>query len=461
MTEIDMEVALEKAKAFFKRADEVAATDNFDYSIDMYLEGLKRYPDALEDGHAALRKVSLIRQGKGGKKPGMMDKVKRRGGKTPLEAMLNAEYLLARDPDNLDYAEAMLKACLEGGYSRTAKWIADLVFSATVATDKPAMSTLMLLKESYQKLGFLKQAIIAVDLASQQKPEDSSLSDEIKNLSAQLTMERGKYGQGESFRDSIKDREDQEKLQSQEGVVRTQSTRELAVTAARERLAKEPTSKNSIDKLADALMDLGTGDAYTEAAELLQNSYNTTKEFSYKKHLGEVNIRRCKHVIGLLCKKMEKDPQNAEILKKKKHFQAELAKLELNHYRDCVENYPTDLRLKYDYGIRLMRDKQFDVAIPMFQDARRDPRCRITAMGKLGICFFSKNWYADAIDIFKEAIENYEVEDDSVGKELRYNLARAYEQNNSTEDAVDIFRKLAQIDFGYKDVKDRLDKLRS
>ena len=47
---------LEKARAFFERAEDVASTDNFDYAIDMYMEGLRRAPDALEDGHARWRR---------------------------------------------------------------------------------------------------------------------------------------------------------------------------------------------------------------------------------------------------------------------------------------------------------------------------------------------------------------------------------------------------------------------
>ena len=90
MPEEDVDSGLEKACAFFQRAKEVASTDNFDYAIDMYLEGLRRYPDALEDGHAPLRRIALIRQGKGGKRPSITDKMKRHGGKTPLDEMLNA-----------------------------------------------------------------------------------------------------------------------------------------------------------------------------------------------------------------------------------------------------------------------------------------------------------------------------------------------------------------------------------
>ena len=109
------EIGLEKARAFFNRAEEVASTQNFDYAIDLYLEGLHLSPDALEDGHAPLRRLALIRQGKGGKKPSMMEKVKHLKSKTPLDEMLNAEFLMAKDPDHLPYAEDMLKAAVKGG----------------------------------------------------------------------------------------------------------------------------------------------------------------------------------------------------------------------------------------------------------------------------------------------------------------------------------------------------------
>jgi tetratricopeptide (TPR) repeat protein len=43
---------------------------------------------------------------------------------------------------------------------------------------------------------------------------------------------------------------------------------------------------------------------------------------------------------------------------------------------------------------------------------------------------------------------------------LRYNLARAYEQQGLTEEALELYRRLAQIDYSYKDVKMKVDKLR-
>jgi tetratricopeptide (TPR) repeat protein len=82
-------------------------------------------------------------------------------------------------------------------------------------------------------------------------------------------------------------------------------------------------------------------------------------------------------------------------------------------------------------------------------------------MDKIGCCFFEKGWYADAIDVFTRAIDAYEIKDDATAKELRYNLARACEEKGDRERALDIYRKIAQLDFGYKDVSERVERLRA
>ena len=45
---------LGKARSFFERARQFAERKNLDYAIDMYLDGLKHAPDALEEGHLPL-----------------------------------------------------------------------------------------------------------------------------------------------------------------------------------------------------------------------------------------------------------------------------------------------------------------------------------------------------------------------------------------------------------------------
>jgi len=461
MPEEDVELGLEKARAFFQRAEDVAATDNFDYAIDMYLEGLRRAPDAVEDGHLPLRKMSLVRQGKGGKKPSIADKMKRHGGKTPLEEMLNAEYLLAKDPDHVPYAETMLKAAVAGGFHRTAKWIAQLVFDANNASARPSLSTYLLLKDCYTELEMFDKAVAACKRAVDLKPSDGPLRDELRDLSARLTVAKGRYGETGDFRKSIRDKDKQDMLHASESLVKSTNYRARAVEEARRAYARRPEVPAVVFALVDALIDMETKEAFEEALRVLAQAYEKTSDFAYKRRSGELKIQKLRGDIRKIKTALKKQPDNKALSQKLAQAVKVLDAAALDHYRRCVENYPTDLKMKYEYGQCLIKSKQYDEAIVLFQEAQRDPRYKVSAMGRTGLCFFLKGWYSDAIDIFEQALSACEVQDNTTAKDLRYNLARSYEENGDTEKALEIYRKLAQLDFGFRDVRDRVDRLRN
>ncbi|MFH1614118.1 MAG: tetratricopeptide repeat protein [Planctomycetota bacterium] len=463
-TDIDSETALSKAIAFFERAAEVAVTDNFDYAIEMYLEGLRLSPDALVEGHGPLRHMALIRHGKGGKKPSMVEKVKFSRSKTPLEQMLNAEYLLAKDPDNLAYAEAMLKAAVAGGYKRTAEWIADLIFEANRTSDKPSLPAFLLLRDSYAALELFSKAIAACRWAVKLKPDDGSLADDVRDLSAQLAVQKGKYaqkGKYGDFRDSLKNQEQQRKLHDQQRIVKTEQFRTDAVEQARQKLAEDPSNTTKILNLASALSDMETDPAAGEALDLLEKSYLKNHDFTFKRHQGQIQLKQVRRKIRQAREAVESEPGNMEAKQRVADLVTQLHKAELEHYRLCVEHYPTDARLKYELGLCYMRNKLFDEAIPLLQEARKDPHNRFLAMEKIGICFIMKAWLNDAIDVFTQAVDQYEIKDDDLAKELRYNLARCYEQKGDMDSAIELYRRLAQIDFGFKDVSRRIERLRN
>ncbi|MHC4171361.1 MAG: tetratricopeptide repeat protein [Planctomycetota bacterium] len=459
MPEEDIQAA--KAKAFFEKGRKVAESNNFDYAIDMYLEGLSYTPEAIEQGHLPLCELALQRQGRDGKKPSMMERMKRLGGKTPLEQMLNAEYLFAKDPGHLPYAEAMLKAAVAGDYRRTADWIANLIFQTNNAARKPSVRTYILLKNSYAALGEFDKAVAACQRAARLKPDDGELADEYKNLSAELTMARGKYDTEGDFRKSIKDREWQEKLQAQASVVKTEDYRLKAVEDARSKIAQNPDLPANIFNLADALSDMENDKDENDAIALLENIHKAKKDFSFKQRAGLLRIKQLRRKIREAKTALETKGNDAQAKAGLEELSAQLNNTELEHYRLCMENYPTDMHAKYEYGVRLVRNERYDEAIPLFQEAQRDPKRKIAAMDKIGFCFFIKGWLADAIDVFTKAINSYEIKDDTVGKELRYNLARAYEQQGDADKALEIYRKIAQVDFTFKDVSQRVDKLRN
>ncbi len=452
---------LAAARTFFEKARTAAESKNYDYAIEMYLDGLQRAPDALEEGHLPLCELGLQRRGRGGKKPSMVDRVKRLRGRTPLEQMLNAEYLFAKDPDHTPYAEAMLKAAVEGGYHRTAHWIANLIFQTNNAIEKPSLQTYLLLKECYKAMGQYDKAVAACQRAVRMRPDDKDLADEFKNLSAELTMSRGKYDVEGDFRQSIRDRDTQARLYSQDRMIKTEDYRLSAVEEARKAHAKDPDLAKNVFTLADALADLETDDAENEAIQLLRDAAEARKDFQFQERAGLLRIRQIRRKLRAARKQLKTRPSEPAAQARVRELTEALNRTETEHYRLCVENHPTDLSGKYEYGLRLMRNERYNEAIPLFQDAQKDPRRRISAMDKIGYCFFMKGWYADAIDVFSRAIDSYEIKDDAIAKELRYNLARAHESQGDLERALELYRRIAQLDFGYKDVSERVDRLRA
>ncbi|MBC8377548.1 MAG: tetratricopeptide repeat protein [Planctomycetes bacterium] len=442
----------------------MATTHNFDYAIELYLDGLRLSPDALEDGHAPLRQLGLIRQGRGGKKPSIIEsKVRSIKGKTPLEKMLNAEYLMAKDPDHLPYAEHLLTAAVEGGYLRTAEWIAHIVFEATKASDKSdraRFDTFILLKDSYKEMQLFDSAVVACQYAVQLRPQDAALQDELRDLSANMTMKKGNYGPAKTFRDSIKDRDAQDRLQSQENIVKSVDVKKEAIERARKKNRDGHETVTNILELAGALFAAETKETDEEAFRLLNNSYDKSKDFTFLKRLGEFRIKKLQHPIRQLTKQLQKNPQDESLRKQLQQLQHQLDEVELDHFRKCEENYPTDLQFKYEYGRTLIRAQRFDQAIPMFQESQKDPRLKVISMDKMGLCFLLKGWQDDAIDIFQQALKICLNKDSKIAKDIRYNLARAYEEFGKPDEALNLYRKLAQTDFSYKDVGQRIDFLR-
>ena len=338
-----------KAKLFFEKADEAAANYNFDYAIDLYLQGLRCNPDALQDGHLQLRELALRRQAKGGKKPSIMERMKYSRGKNPLEQLLNAEYLMARDPEHLPYIEAMLKAAVAGGYNQTAKWIADLLFAANNASQSPSAHAYLLLKDSYAAIGLWDRALAACQYAAKLRPDDGEIADEAKRLSAELTVSRGKYDQAGDFRKSIKNREEQEVFQSQQGVVKSNDYRVLAVEAARKTYEQNPESAHSIFGLAGVLADMRTDQAEEEAIKLLDDAYKKRQDFSFKERAGLIRIGQVKRKIREADEVIDANPEDSVAKSKHAGLIAQLNKAEMEHYGLCVKNYPTDLKAKYEY----------------------------------------------------------------------------------------------------------------
>ncbi|MBN1846455.1 MAG: tetratricopeptide repeat protein [Sedimentisphaerales bacterium] len=451
-----------KAREFFRRASEVAYALQFDYAVELYLDGLNFWPDALEEGHGPLREVALRRQQAGGKKSGFTDssRYKKLTGKNPKDAMLKAEYLLCKEPANTSHMTDMIKGALEGGYSQTALWMSNILFEFNRTKDKPSLQTFLFLRDSYAKLEVFARALQACQQALNIKPNDAALQDSLRDLSAQATMQQGRYDSDGDFRDSIKDRQTQERMHSQELLVHSEASQADLIGQARRDYEAEPGEHGKLSRLIDALVETEKDEHENEAMRLLEEAYAQSQQFRYRQRSGTIKIKQIRRKIRQCQEQINESGADDALTEQLEELTRQQLAAELEHYQLCVNNYPTDLGLKYELGRRLLQAGKYDDAIPVFQKSRTDPRHRLASLNHIGQCFFYKEWYADAVDTFQQALEAVETSEDSMAKELRYNLGRAYEADGKIDEAVQCYRKIAQIDFTYRDVKERIDMLR-
>ena len=193
-----------KAKVFFDRGKTVADTGNFEYAIEMYIQGLFVDPENTE-AHQSLRDISLRRKASGGKPMGPFQKMKLPKPKEDKQAMLNAEMLLAYSPGDTDHMLALMQGAYRSGFFETVLWIAAILLRANAEQKKPDFKKFLALRDHYTALERFDNASEAAQYALTMRPDDMELTQDMKNLAAKHTMNKGKYGVAKSFRDSIRD----------------------------------------------------------------------------------------------------------------------------------------------------------------------------------------------------------------------------------------------------------------
>jgi tetratricopeptide (TPR) repeat protein len=464
-----------RARQWFKKAEDTRERREYDYAIECYTTGLAYWPEAVEDGHMPLRSLAIQRQQAGGKKPGLMDGMKKSmSGKDPLKAMLNAEHLLSMDPANIGYAEGLLKNAAKGGFLETAKWVAPILLDLLRKEKKPSKAKFrgfrdLMVEAAHQadvlennplETWFLEQAVQSIEYYLVRNPGDEDLKNEQRDLAGRLTIARGKYEDAGDFRDSLQDADKQKLLHDAERLRQGDDTLEALLKAAREAWEADPTTPAVVNAYVDALLKTEQKKYEDEAIRVLEITHEKTGAYSFKLKADDVRLRQLQREVR---RQMAKAKQSGD---EGDRQQARLAAMEFRQttveiFRERVAQYPTDPRLKYRFGRALFEGGEYDEAIPVLQAAAADPRSYNECQLMIGRAFYENGSPAEAAEVLREALDAYEMTDDH-SKELLYWLARSYQDAGKEEEARTAFGKLLRQDYNYRDgdARQRLDALK-
>ena len=117
-----------------------------------------------------------------------------------------------------------------------------------------------------------------------------------------------------------------------------------------------------------------------------------------------------------------------------------------------------DYETHYELGISYKEMALIDDAIEELKLASLEPSKFVECQSVIALCYAEKGDYDQAIQALQEARARVDERGERY-QDLTYQIAISYEQGGRTGEAVHIFQELFQINPGYRDVKNRLNKL--
>jgi len=459
-----------KAKAWFDRAHQVADT-NHEYAIDSFTAGLRFAPDAMRE-HEALREVGMRRKASGGKPAGMGETMKS-GGKTLVEKFSHAEKLWAMDPMNVSRAVAVMEKAAEIhdaeetlDLGEVVVWIGERVMELNNGpkASKPIFVKAMHL---FETVSAYKQAEEACRRALQIDTDDGILLSRLKDLAALKTIEDANLKKGSTFRDGVKDLDKQQDLDREDQMHHDEAGHDKIIARHRALLAAKPDDLDLQLKLIKALLNKGDDETDEEAIKILQNAFENTGQYRFKYDIGDVLMRQFNRHHRMMREALAGNPGDPSLLKHIDELRKRQLDYELKEFTERVAQYPTIMKLRFELGKRLLQSKRYEDAVGAFQDAKADPKIRVQSMEALGICYLQMEWLEPAVDTLDEAMKRHEVPGDDLDKSLKYlsidaleRYAKAFNSVEHARRAQGIASTLLQMDIRYRDIRERVNKLR-
>jgi tetratricopeptide (TPR) repeat protein len=227
-------------------------------------------------------------------------------------------------------------------------------------------------------------------------------------------------------------------------------------TELRNEIAKNPAAVDAALELADILArDATIDEAEGVLARVLAASGG---ELKVREHVEDRQIRWAKQRVVLAERRAEAEPTagNRTLVEKLKTAQV---KAEIDVYSARCARYPENLTWKYELALRMKQIGNYTEAIRCFQEVLQDLRRRGPVSLELGECFQKIKQYDLAMKNYQVAVELLTDRELELRKRALYRAGVLASGLHDLDAAHKHLGVLAALDFGYRDVAERLDKL--
>lgn len=441
------------AKSNWLKALSAVEIKNYGYAITLLQEVLKETPEFLK-GRQVLRKAAIASSR--GKKSlfGGLSAVSLKGAqllkKDPKAALVYAEEVLASDPYSAQGNTLLKDAALALDLFETAVFALE-----TIAEGNPKETKVLHeLGELLYNKGEAARAVEVYNRILEINPSDLIAVKRAKDSAAANTMKAGGWETAKDYRDLIKNKEEAVSLEQKARVVKSEDMIKQQLAELHQQVEAQPENIDLARKIAglyEQSNDLENAIAwYNYASELSKGSdgwlLRKVSELSLKQLDNSIKERA--DWLALAGDDHEESPRVREEMEALKKQRAEMLLVEA---QKRVERNPTDLQLRYELGEQLMANGNYTDAIRELQKARNNPAVRLKAMNLLGQCYASRGMLDFAVKSFSDAAAEI-LDMDATKKDILYKLGSVYQKLGQNDKALDCFKQIYEVDYGYLDV---------
>ena len=447
----------EAQQAHWLKAVAAIELRNFGYAISLLQAILKQEPEFLT-GRQLLRRAEVAKN-KAVKKtifnistaPLAVMKAQREVKKDPKRAVEMIEKILEDEPYNRQANLVLKDAALAAGWPEIA------AFAIQTLLEEHSRDSKLLheLGRIYHQMGESDREVEVYNRIASINPADAEASRLGKDAAARASMTTGGWGQAESYRDLIKDKDAAVSLEQQGRMKLGGDSLDQQISEAYARHQSDPANVDLAKRLGALNEEKGDLDTATQwyqyAADLTAGS-----DTGLVRKVSDLKIRQIEREIAELEPQVTEtaaDNNKAEALRKAKQSRAELL---LEEARKRVDRNPTDLQLRFELGENLVNADRFREAVPELQRARQNPNARLKAMNLLGVCYRQLGMLDLAAKQLEEAAREI-LSMDATKKQIVYNLGLVYEEMGEGGKSLDCMKQIYEADYGYRDVAARVE----
>jgi tetratricopeptide (TPR) repeat protein len=317
-----------------------------------------------------------------------------------------------------------------------------------------------------QRMGQFDQAIACWHRVEQVKPHDEEALQAISRLSVEKTIHQGGYdpellGGGKAGGKPTSGKAPTVARLAKGAAAEEPDDEDSTPLPPEERfkaaIASDPANVEHYFRLADFYLHEQRLD---DAQKVLERAGEATGggNLQVRERLEDLQLRRAAWQVAVAQKNFDHGqlPEAKALLDRAK---AHANQVELEVFATRVDREPNNGRLQFELGMRLKKAGKIKQAITSFQAARSDPKRKALVLVELGECFQKIEQYKLALSHYEQALEVCVVGDEDVRKLGLYRAGVLATGLRELDRAERHLSELAGLDFGFRDVADRLDKI--